>query len=131
MRGFTHDLLSRYLLGKTSIEDLREFVEDINWDDTQIPEDERAILLGVEGRIAGMDEGFNDESELFGFLNSSIVILDEISPFDQQPTRYRVFVDQSTSDVSLPLPDVTITPTGSAPLLRPLSSGKSLGGVTG
>lgn len=75
MRYQTEVLLSNYVLRRTSLEVLKAFIEDIDWDDMTIPRDERTILLNVEARLAGIDENLNEESDIRDYLITSTFIV--------------------------------------------------------
>lgn len=68
MRSTTRALLSDYLQGGASLSTLREFLWGVDWDDSTIPEEERALLLEAEAICAGMDENLETESDLRDFL---------------------------------------------------------------
>ena len=71
MRAITSLLLSEYGLGHATVESVRQFVEDVDWDARDLPADERSVLLGIEARLAGIDEGLTDEGELRTFITQS------------------------------------------------------------
>jgi hypothetical protein len=68
MRYQTSALLSNYVLGAASLQELRAAVDDVDWDDPGLHEDERAMLLNVEARLVGFDEGFSEEEDIKTFL---------------------------------------------------------------
>lgn len=74
MREATNLLLSDYVLRQAALEDIRKFLEEIDWDSANVPEDERQLLLGIEARLTGFDEGFNDEEEIRDFIRKSIAL---------------------------------------------------------
>lgn len=74
MRIATQTLLSNYLRGKASLEQVRLYVEDVDWDDTSLPQKERVLLLQVEAYLAGLDEGFNEEADLKAHIAQSLPI---------------------------------------------------------
>ena len=71
MRPVTKRLLSRYLSRRASLEDLRGFVEDVDWDDPLLDEEERSALLSIEAYITGIDDGFNQEADLKDFARAA------------------------------------------------------------
>lgn len=64
MRPSTVLILSGFALGQVAVEAVRALVEDVDWDDPSVPEDERSVLLGIDARLTGMDEGYNDIGDL-------------------------------------------------------------------
>ena len=86
-------LLSDYAHGNLSLTQLREYIENVDWDSDLVSEAERPVLLGVEGRLAGIDEGFSDEFDLKDFILRSLEV--QVSP------------SESVSTGPPPLPDHT------------------------
>ncbi len=78
MRQQSLVLLSDYFFGKVSLEDLRDFVDRVDWDDPQLPKDERSVLLNVEARIVGLDEGLNSDSEIKQYLFEAVPALNTL-----------------------------------------------------
>ena len=68
MRPGTSELVSDYLQRRATLDSLREFLWQVDWDSRTIPEDERAYLLKIEGICTGIDQGLDTEEELRKFL---------------------------------------------------------------
>ena len=68
----TYKALSNYLSKRASLEELRSFVENYDWDDSRVPARERRIVLKVEAFLAGIDEDLNEESDIRGFLSENL-----------------------------------------------------------
>ena len=95
MRLATERFLSKWALGEDSIDlKLREFIEDIDWDDREMAVDERSVLLHVEAYIAGIDEGYSLEEDLRSYLTKSV-------RFHLLDTDDVVLVDSSTCNADL------------------------------
>lgn len=72
MRLVTERFLSDWALRQSSISRLREFVEDVDWDEQLMPDDERAVLLHTEAYIAGIDEDLSAEEDLRSYLTQHV-----------------------------------------------------------
>ena len=97
MRLQTHMFLSDYALGNVSLEQLRDFVEDVDWDDPSIPEDERDVLLNVEVRLVGFDEGFNEEADIGAFLANAIPVF-----LSWDPSPEPIVIMQANNQTAIP-----------------------------
>ncbi|MDO8751247.1 MAG: hypothetical protein Q7K03_08910 [Dehalococcoidia bacterium] len=75
MRHATQQILSAYLIGKAPLALVRRFIEDVDWDAPNLPSEERSMLLKIEAYLTGIDETFNDESDLQEFLSRSIPVI--------------------------------------------------------
>lgn len=64
MRPETVLILSEYVFGHIALGRVREYVDDVDWDDRLLGQDERALLLKVEAYLVGIDDGLNDEADL-------------------------------------------------------------------
>ncbi len=75
MRDSTNIFLSDYLSNRLPLQRVREFIEAIDWDDPDISEDERLVILKIEAYLAGIDEELNDETGLRAWLFDSTPVL--------------------------------------------------------
>jgi len=71
MRPITTLILSKFVHHQISLADLSEYVNDVDWDDSEISQDERSLMLGIEGRIVGSAENYNSQLSLIQFIATS------------------------------------------------------------
>lgn len=74
MRSETRRVLSEYGLGRRSVDELRDFIEDVDWDDPEMPDEERYVFLKVEAFLTGIDEALNTEADLRAYLPKVMVL---------------------------------------------------------
>ena len=72
MRLVTEWFLSNWTLGESPTSQLRDFIANVDWDDRDLPSDERDVLLHAEAYLTGADEGFNSEDDLRTYLASNM-----------------------------------------------------------
>ena len=72
-------LLSEYVLGQRSFDELRRCVDDVDWGDPSIPETDRSVLLHVEALIGGVDADLNDASDIQDYVLSRVEVITSMS----------------------------------------------------